>query len=84
MNHGEIPILQMKGGHEHIIPDELFYTVQERLEKKRKIWEGEIEKPEQMKEEVESGKIRRRQGIYLKRNVALPFIKKSNGMAVAL
>ena len=44
MNHGEIPILQMKGGHEHIIPDELFYTVQERLEKKRKIWEGEIGK----------------------------------------
>lgn len=44
MNHGEIPVLQMKGGHEHIIPDVLFYTVQERLEKKRKIWQGEIGK----------------------------------------
>ena len=42
VNHGEIDLLQVKGKHEHIIPDELYQQVQERLEQRRRGWKDTV------------------------------------------
>ena len=42
VNHGEIDLLQVKGKHEHLIPDELYQQVQERLEQRRRGWKDTV------------------------------------------